>query len=913
MLDAILDAFERRCASEAPTLLGDLRALRVHLDRSTTASTLFDDFVTSDEPQPSRLASTPGGRYVDLGSIGVGGMGEVRRVYDRELNRTLAMKSMLPGLDDSPTSVARFVEEAQATAQLQHPSIVPVHELGTLEDGRVYFTMKEVRGRTLSEVITEVCDPGKPLGEPSASGWTFRRLVSALHQASQAVAYAHERGVVHRDLKPDNIMVGDHGEVQVMDWGLAKVAGNVDLPAVHGDSDVVVTDRSRDDAARTRAGTVAGTPAYMAPEQARGDLDRIDARTDVYALGAVLYEVLSGRPPYDGPHGEAVWRQALQGPPPPPQRRGAGSSETLVLPAPENLEEELPAGGLPPGATLDTPLPPEQRADELPEELVEICARAMRRQPEHRYPSASAFAVELGAWLDGSKRRAQALAIVEQADAIAERAAHLPERARALRLAADALLTGVPTWAPEEAKAAAWSKQAEAEALERRATLATIERQQLLAGALTHAPDLAEAHALLAEDYRLRHVVAETARDHDAVARAEVLMRSHAEALPEAHPVRRHCAHYLSGIGALTLVTDPPGAEVQLQSYETRNRRLVAVRSRSLGVTPLRAVSLRMGSYLCVLRHPDMAAARYPVHIGRGEHWDGVRPGDTDPHPIRLLRMDKVELGDCPVPAGWFWSMGGQADGSLPRRRLWCDGLVAKRFPVTNREYITFLDHLVAEGRDGEALRYAPRERAGKEGEQGALIYGRDATGQFHLVADADGDVWLPDWPVIQVDWYGAMAYAAWETARTGVRWRLPGELEWERAARGADGRFYPFGDYLDPSWCAMTHSYSGRRLPVVVDSFPLDASPYGVRGLAGNVRDWCADLYSRSGPATASDVVLPPSPPPEADTRARALRGGSWRDAAQYSRCAYRFGAQPFERRSNQGFRLVRSTRHAE
>ncbi|MDP6934719.1 MAG: protein kinase, partial [Myxococcota bacterium] len=252
--------------------------------------------------------ASPEDKYVDLGTIGTGGMGEVRRVRDRTLKRVMAMKVIRPALLHRPEVLARFIEEAQATAQLQHPGILPVHELGQLADGRIFFTMKEIKGRTLGQVLQDVhAASAADRWMPGPGGWTFRRMVDAFHKVCEAVAYAHERGVVHRDLKPDNVMLGDHGEVMVVDWGLAKVRGRPDRVAEAGELDPVVTDRSQDASKATRMGAVAGTPAYMPPEQAQGAIDQIDARSDVYALGAILYELLSGRAPYAG----ASWREVL--------------------------------------------------------------------------------------------------------------------------------------------------------------------------------------------------------------------------------------------------------------------------------------------------------------------------------------------------------------------------------------------------------------------------------------------------------------------------------------------------------------------------------------------------------------------------------------------------------------------------
>ncbi|MBW2257883.1 MAG: protein kinase, partial [Deltaproteobacteria bacterium] len=211
------------------------------------------------------LAAT---RYLDVGLLGVGGMGEVRQVLDPALNRTIALKVLHPRLGHTRSHEDRFISEAQVTAQLEHPGIVPVYASGRMPDGRPYFTMKEVRGRTLAEVITEVHAAAAPHEwRPAESGWTFRRLVEAFHRICEAVAYAHARGVLHRDLKPSNVMVGDFGEVLVMDWGLARVRAG----SPWGTMEMVQTDRSLDPSQATRVGTVSGTPGYMSPEQARGE------------------------------------------------------------------------------------------------------------------------------------------------------------------------------------------------------------------------------------------------------------------------------------------------------------------------------------------------------------------------------------------------------------------------------------------------------------------------------------------------------------------------------------------------------------------------------------------------------------------------------------------------------------------
>ncbi len=237
----------------------------------------------------------PAGRY-ELGEeVGRGGMGAVLRARDPRLGRELTVK-VLRGGQSSPELLRRFVEEAQVCGQLQHPGIVPVHDLGTLPDGRPFFAMKLVKGRTLAELLRE---------RPTSAD-DLPHLLTIFEAVCQAVAYAHSKGVIHRDLKPANVMVGAFGEVQVMDWGLAKVIRpQGGAPAEDATAASVVRTVRSASGDESRDGQAMGTPAYMAPEQARGEVESLDERCDVFGLGAILCEVLTGSPPFPGGSHEA--------------------------------------------------------------------------------------------------------------------------------------------------------------------------------------------------------------------------------------------------------------------------------------------------------------------------------------------------------------------------------------------------------------------------------------------------------------------------------------------------------------------------------------------------------------------------------------------------------------------------------
>jgi tetratricopeptide (TPR) repeat protein len=247
-------------------------------------------------------------RYELGAEIARGGMGVVIRARDRNLNRDLAVKLVHPHLTDRPAVLRRFREEAEVLGQLQHPGIVPVHEVGTLPDGRPFFAMKLVAGRTLAELLRE-----RPAGDPQLG-----HFLPVFESICQTVAFAHSHGFIHRDLKPANVMVGEFGETQVMDWGLAKSGvrsqetgvgveaepGEVAIRsgAIGGDPNSTVDHPAEPSTGedRTTAGQVVGTPAYMPPEQARGETDRVGPPADVFALGGILCEILTGKPPFVG-------------------------------------------------------------------------------------------------------------------------------------------------------------------------------------------------------------------------------------------------------------------------------------------------------------------------------------------------------------------------------------------------------------------------------------------------------------------------------------------------------------------------------------------------------------------------------------------------------------------------------------
>jgi serine/threonine-protein kinase len=406
---------EKACAGDA--------ALKEHLEALLEWQPKLGSFLETPAVGPIAAAAGPppcAGRFALGEELARGGMGIVYRARDDSLGRDVAVKVLHERYLADSLVGQRFVDEARITAQLQHPAIPPVFEVGRLADDRPYLAMKLIKGRTLEELLHERSSPAADRG----------RFLSVFEQVCQAVGYAHSRRILHRDLKTANVMVGAFGEVQVMDWGLAKLlepgGSAASAPAAGTQTTggtVIRTARERDSA--TLAGSMLGTPAFMSPEQAGGELDKLDERSDVFGLGAILCVILTGQPAYVGKSIEEVGLMALRG--------------TLA-----DAHARLDSCG----------------ADA---KLVELCRQCLAADRDSRPRDAAALAAALAGYLSGVEDRARR-AEVELAAAETQAAEQRKRRRVQLALAATVVvllgLVGFGLWWQERARATAAAERA---------------------------------------------------------------------------------------------------------------------------------------------------------------------------------------------------------------------------------------------------------------------------------------------------------------------------------------------------------------------------------------------------------------------------------------------------------------------
>ncbi|MBM4291743.1 MAG: hypothetical protein FJ138_10090 [Deltaproteobacteria bacterium] len=729
-------------------------------------------------------------RFELFEEIAHGAMGRIDAGWDRHLGRPVAIKTLR---SDRAKDVVRmrFLEEAQVTGQLQHPNIITVYELGRLR-GEVVFVMRRVEGQSLKQLIQRL----KRDDDDMVKEYTLAHKLQVFFKLCQAVAFAHSRGVIHRDIKPSNVMIGDFGDVVLLDWGLCKIIGQE-----------VRSSRSSTERWQTMHGQIIGTPAYMSPEQALGMIDQVSPATDVYGLGALLYHFITLHPPFMGKSNREVVRKVLQA--------------------------EL--------------TPPRERAPELriPEELERICLKCLERSADQRYPSAAELARDVQAFLDGGLGEGGGafeplISLEAQRAALEENLFYYQEIQEDLASSHDTWQTlHLRAWlgGDEQLRREGWEAlsqikhyRQESEALiakmcEQLAHYQWTRRHLEASGALTpERPAQDNTTELLCTLLASRYENAVVEGDDRAQAQIGQWLQAFDPAQGE---------QLSQSVGALYIHVRPINAEIQLWQCVSESGRLKKTRPKTLKSSPLLLEKVPAGQYVLSATLPGQSEAV--------ESALRVYAGVTTRLSVTLYHREAAPPGFVHVPAGTFRS-GAPNDPTSPAAELALPDVFLRKTPVTSQEYLDFLAAL-AERSPLEARARQPR-RSG----DGAPLWRWSPAGAPLLPTEQG---WSPETPVVGVSYDDAQAFCAWQSLRLQYAVRLPTESEWEKAARGMDGRRFPWGEAWDPRFVAGPEVWD-HHLPPPVGLMSADTSCYGVQDLVGGVREWTTP----SDPASTFGVL---------------------------------------------------------
>ena len=876
----------------------------------------------------TQLASyrSPTSRYDDHGEFARGGMGQIRHVYDKSVRRRLAMKILLDrdggDAEGSAHSLGHFLEEAQVAGQLDHPGIVPVHELGVDAEGRIFFTMKLVKGEDLRSVFDRVADPND-------EEWNTTRALNVMHRVCEAMAYAHDKGVIHRDLKPGNVMVGKYGETYVMDWGLAKVLGRKDSRdlRIHPDATASLKTARRDAAAETpdspimtMDGAVVGTPAYMPPEQAKGRIEEVGPPADVYAVGAMLHHLLSGRMPYTEP--------------------GDRISARMILLA----------------VTQGPPKPLAVLAPTAPAELVAIVEKAMAQEIGDRYPDMMALARDLrayletrvvaayetGAWAELKKwvARNKALAITSAAAVVvvaalatwsnltireerrvaqSERDTAEAERDRVLRLAdkrrLDVLLDDAdqlwPAHPENEEGLTKWLGRVD----------------ELLAKLPLHEETLAEVRAKGTPLPHPREDELRTLREHLAkhVAGEEVDGEEFDDEAARAEHVGSLEAAIALLHAAIARGRDHAfGEDADARWWHDAVRDLViglqALKEDDIHAATVAGVEARLAWAKTIAERStsgaDVAAkwAEARAAIKAHSTYDGL---DLAP------QIGLVPLG--PDPASTLWEFGHLRTGDLPARDP-----ETGRLAITEATGLVFVlipggTYRIGDQIDPDEPHFDPQAQTDESPVHEIslspyfLSKYEMTQGQWARFTGENPSHWMAMYPNV-TSLAHPLDNVTWDMCRTmldRLGLALPTEAQWEAACRAGTESVWSFGDDVtefpehgnmkdatyakaftgtDPTACESFHDDRGP--PAKVGTF--QANGFGLHDMHGNVWEWCRDGFGAyTTPGQAGDALRV-----QIGATLRVFRGGSYAGRAFSARSAGRGRGTPEARDNGLGCR---------
>ncbi len=779
-----------------------------------------------------RISNTvPSTHYSNVHTIGLGGVGLVVGAHDPNLDREVAIKMLRAESKNKISEVERFIGEARATAKIEHPNVIPVHEMGIMEGVGVFFSMKKVDGANFQTVLEGI---GK--GDKEYSGkYTRHQLLEIFISICNGVAYAHSKRIIHRDLKPHNVLIGDFGEVLVMDWGLAKFLDAHDADVPVRDSGEEVQDHAGGDTSITVDGTISGTPNYMPPEQAAGKVSELDERSDIYSLGAILYQILTYEPPYSGDDLQVVLEDVRKGNFPHPRKRC-----------------------------------PKLK---IPRELEAVCLKAMALEKKNRYQKVQELARDIRNYIEGFSVSAHPDSALVKFRKLCFRHPAVSSTAAAIIMiftVGYATMEGVLYFdylhtvsiadkdriiGNSELREAT-DKYREYDAIAAKRVVkeesgSEIELSQKVNGHYNAAENRYESAVIrytsVPDPYKRAREVREGLMDI-MVNRLKysILVKNYeradkwlgfihlwcGEKLERLSPENRNTIlgfeDFLRGDGYLKVDTVPSNASVALLKLADKGDGILSVAGeQDLGTSPVKEFVISKGSYLLKIKAAGRPDVIFPVAINHGEKESDV-----------ITIPESVPEGMTYVPAGTFF-IGGENSRYYRSHEIELPGFYIRKYEVTYGEYLEFWRSLkTAEEREKHV---------------GKVIF-EASERKFQDAWDADGKLIPPlkeNLPVVGILNGSAETYCSWLSAKTGRKCRLPTAEQWEKAARGVDGRYFPWGNGFDAKFANISENTEARvkfGYWAPPGSFPKDVSVYGVFDMGGNVREMTSSRFIDGG-----------------------------------------------------------------